>query len=341
MYNFYGSYMAGNTFGKLFRVTTFGETHGTALGAVIDGCPSNLDLSEVDIQKFLDRRRPNGDNFSTKRIEKDKVEILSGVFEGKTLGTPICAIVRNEDAKNTEYDKLKNVYRPGHGDFTYQMKYGIRDYRSGGRSSGRETIGRVIAGAIAIKVLNKIGITFDTMGIYDTSKLKNSDGNIDFNNICDSIGGIIECKVVGVPIGLGEPVFDKLDAELSKACMSIGAVKGVEIGAGFAVSKMLGSENNDAILKNGKTITNNAGGIVAGISNGNEIIVRVAIKPTPTIKKLQKTIDINNNEIEVSFGGRNDICIVDRVKVVVESMIAITILNYYMEQKANINIDNL
>ena len=324
--------MAGNTFGKIYTVTTFGESHGNALGAVIDGCPSNIPLTENDIQVFLNRRRPNDSELSTKRVEKDKVEILSGVFEGKTLGTPICAIVRNEDASNSEYSVHKNVYRPGHADYTYDKKYGIRDYRSGGRSSGRETIGRVIGGAVAIKALNEKNIFVKASGNYDLSKLASSDGEIDYQNINDSIGGTVECIVKGCPVGIGEPVFEKLDAMLAKALMSIGAVKGVEIGAGFDVVNMLGSENNDEIAKGGKFLSNNAGGILGGISNGEDICIRIAVKPTPTIAKLQKTIDIDDNEIEVELKGRNDICIVDRVVVVVESMVAMTILDYYLQQ---------
>ena len=330
--------MSGNTFGKLYRVTTFGESHGKALGAIIDGCPSNLPLTEEDIQLYLNRRRPNESELSTPRREKDKVEILSGVFEGKTLGTPICAIVRNEDIGTSEYGVLKNIFRPGHADYTYEKKYGIRDYRSGGRSSGRETIGRVIGGAVAIKVLKEKNIFVSARGNYDLSRLANGADEVDYENVDDSIGGIVECVVKGCPAGLGEPVFDKLDAELAKACMSIGAVKGVEIGAGFDVSSMLGSENNDQMTVGEKFLTNNAGGILGGISNGNDIVIRLAIKPTPTIAKTQKTIDIYGNETEVELKGRNDVCIVDRVVVVVESMVAMTILDYYLQ---NINVKNI
>lgn len=330
--------MSGNTFGKLYRVTTFGESHGKALGAIIDGCPSNVNLCEEDIQLYLNRRRPNESELSTPRKEKDKVEILSGVFEGKTLGTPICAIVRNEDIGTSEYGVLKNIFRPGHADYTYEKKYGIRDYRSGGRSSGRETIGRVIGGAVAIKVLKEKNIFVSARGNYDLSRLANGADEVDYENVDDSIGGIVECVVKGCPAGLGEPVFDKLDAELAKACMSIGAVKGVEIGAGFDVSSMLGSENNDQMTVGEKFITNNSGGILGGITNGNDIIIRLAVKPTPTISKKQKTIDIYGNEIEVELKGRNDVCIVDRVVVVVESMVAMTILDYYLQ---NINVKNI
>ena len=330
--------MAGNTFGKLYRVTTFGESHGKALGAIIDGCPSNMSLCEEDIQLYLNRRRPNDSDLSTPRKEKDKVEILSGVFEGKTLGTPICALVRNEDIGTSEYGTLKNIFRPGHADYTYEKKYGIRDYRSGGRSSGRETIGRVIGGAIAIKALKEKNIVVSARGNYDLTRLSNGADDVDYENVDDSIGGIVECVVRGCPAGLGEPVFDKLDAELAKACMSIGAVKGVEIGAGFDVANMLGSENNDQMTVGEKFLTNNAGGILGGISNGNDIVIRLAIKPTPTIAKKQKTIDIYGNETEVELRGRNDVCIVDRVVVVVESMVAMTILDYYLQ---NINVKNI
>lgn len=330
--------MSGNTFGKLYRVTTFGESHGAALGAIIDGCPSNVSLCEEDIQLYLNRRRPNDSELSTPRKEKDKVEILSGVFEGKTLGTPICAIVRNEDIGTSEYGVLKNIFRPGHADYTYEKKYGIRDYRSGGRSSGRETIGRVIGGAVAIKVLKEKNITVTARGNYDLSRLANGADEVDYENVDDSIGGIVECVVKGCPVGLGEPVFDKLDAELAKACMSIGAVKGVEIGAGFDVANMLGSENNDQMTVGEKFLSNNSGGILGGISNGNDIVIRLAIKPTPTIAKTQKTIDIYGNETEVELKGRNDVCIVDRVVVVVESMVAMTILDYYLQ---NINVKSI
>ena len=330
--------MSGNTFGKLYRVTTFGESHGAALGAIIDGCPSNVSLCEEDIQLYLNRRRPNDSELSTPRKEKDKVEILSGVFEGKTLGTPICAIVRNEDIGTSEYGVLKNIFRPGHADYTYEKKYGIRDYRSGGRSSGRETIGRVIGGAVAIKVLKEKNIIVTARGNYDLSRLANGADEVDYENVDDSIGGIVECVVKGCPAGLGEPVFDKLDAELAKACMSIGAVKGVEIGAGFDVANMLGSENNDQMTVGEKFLSNNSGGILGGISNGNDIVIRLAIKPTPTIAKTQKTIDIYGNETEVELKGRNDVCIVDRVVVVVESMVAMTILDYYLQ---NINVKSI
>lgn len=330
--------MSGNTFGKLYRVTTFGESHGKALGAIIDGCPSNVALSEDDIQLYLNRRRPNDSELSTPRKEKDKVEILSGVFEGKTLGTPICALVRNEDIGTSEYEVLKNIFRPGHADYTYEKKYGIRDYRSGGRSSGRETIGRVIGGAVAIKVLKEKNITVTARGNYDLSRLANGADEVDYENVDDSIGGIVECVVKGCPAGLGEPVFDKLDAELAKACMSIGAVKGVEIGAGFDVADMLGSENNDQMTVGEKFLSNNSGGILGGISNGNDIVIRLAVKPTPTISKTQKTIDIYGNETEVELKGRNDVCIVDRVVVVVESMVAMTILDYYLQ---NINVKGI
>lgn len=324
--------MAGNTYGKIYRITTFGESHGLALGCVIDGCPSNIDLSESDIQILLDKRKPNDSELSTDRKENDKVKILSGVLDGKTLGTPICAIVENTDLDTSMYDTYKNIYRPGHADITYDKKYGIVDYRNGGRASGRETIGRVIGGAVAEKVLKKYGISIVVNGDYDLSRFE-KDGEINFDEIDDSIGGTVTCVVKGVPAGLGEPVFDKLDAELAKACMSIGAVKGIEFGAGFDVSHMLGSECNDKILPDGTYETNNAGGILGGISNGADIVMRLAVKPTPTIKKKQMTIDKSGNAVEVELGGRNDICIVDRLLAVVESMVAIVILDYYLQDK--------
>lgn len=326
--------MSGNTFGKLYRITTFGESHGKAVGCVIDGCPSNLDLDENDIQKYLDKRKPNTLSFSSRRNEKDKVKILSGILDGKTLGTPICAIIENEDIDESQYELYKNIYRPGHADYTYEKKYGIVDYRNGGRSSGRETIGRVIGGAVAIKVLDKLGIRIETKSEKNISQLGilcDTDNDI---NVNDSIGGKIKCIIKDCPLGLGEPVFDKLDAELSKACMSIGAVKGVEIGVGFSVANMKGSECNDRILKDGKTLTNNAGGIVGGISNGNDIVITLAVKPTPTISKKQMTIDKNNNEVEIELGGRNDVCIVDRMCVVVETMVAMVIFDNYLQQNA-------
>lgn len=318
--------MAGNSFGKFYKITTFGESHGVAVGCVIDGCPSNIELKDVDIQFYLDKRKPNDSELSTERKEKDKVEILSGVLEGKTLGTPICAIVRNEDLDTSEYELLKKIYRPGHADYTYDKKYGILDYRNGGRASGRETIGRVIGGAVAMKVLKKLGITVVARGDYDLSPFGD---NIDWENVDDSIGGIVECKVKGCKVGIGEPVFEKLDAELAKACMSIGAVKGVEIGAGFDVSKMKGSVCNNDI---------NAGGILGGISNGDDIVIRMAIKPTPSISKKQIAKDRNGNDVEIELNGRNDICIVDRVVVVVESMVAMTILDYYLQNKVYENL---
>lgn len=318
--------MSGNTFGKIFRVTTWGESHGLAIGAVVDGCPSNLKLSEKDIQKELDKRKPGLSIFSTLRKESDKAKILSGVFEGKTLGTPISVIIENKDVKSKDYEKIKNVFRPGHADYTYFIKYGFRDYRGGGRSSGRETIGRVIGGAIAKKILGKYKTSIKGRIIETGEKQKN-----------DSFGGIIEIIVNNPPKGLGEPVFDKLDAELSKALFSIGAVKGVEIGSGFKSAKMKGSENNDEMyIKNGKIEfkSNNAGGILGGISTGQDIILRAAIKPTPSIPIPQKTVNEKGKNVEISVLGRHDTSIIPRILPVAQAMIAITLVDFILQNNA-------
>lgn len=339
--------MAGNTFGTLFKVTTWGESHGVALGAVVDGCPPGLLLNEKDIQKELDRRKPNvKSKISTTRREQDKVQILSGVFKGKTTGAPISMIVFNKDKRSKDYSKLKNVYRPGHADYTYQMKYGIRDYRGGGRASGRETVSRVMAGAIAKIILKKekINIIGHTLQVGPHKAIKFLVGDIEKNEIrCadkniaqkmisyiekikkegDSIGGIVQIIVKNVPVGIGEPVFNKLDAQLSKAIMSIGTVKGVSFGAGFEVRNMKGSENNDEyVMKKGKirTLTNHAGGILGGITNGEDIIINIAVKPPSSIP----------NKIK----GRHDACIVPRFIPVAESMAAISLVDFLLQQKS-------
>lgn len=316
--------MAGSTYGTLFSITTWGESHGAAIGVVIDGCPAGLSLSNEDIQIFLNRRRPGQGKYSTTRTESDTAEILSGVFEGKTTGTPISIIVRNEDHRSKDYGNIKDCYRPGHADYTYDAKYGFRDYRGGGRSSGRETIGRVAAGAIASKILDELGITVSAYAKEISPRLDE----------CilqkDSCGGIIECTVTGMPAGIGEPVFEKLDANLTKAVMSIGSVKGVEIGAGFEAAKSLGSENNDAFTMNGTNIskkTNHSGGILGGISDGDTIILRAAIKPTPSIGQEQETVTTNGEETTITISGRHDPIIVPRAVVVVESMVAITLVD--------------
>lgn len=307
--------MAGSTFGEIFRVTTWGESHGEALGAVIDGCPAGLELSEEDIQSWLDRRCPGKDEItSSKRKENDKCRILSGVFNGYTLGTPISVTVENQDADDSAYSP--DIYRPGHADKTYEDKYGLRDWRGGGRASGRETVGRVIAGAIAAKLLAKLEITVKAMvqSIGEVPCDEDNEGYMkkyldEIARAGESIGGIVTCVVKGCPAGLGEPVFDKLDAELAKAVMSIGAVKGVEIGAGFMSAHMLGSQFNDEDDMN-------AGGILGGISNGKPIIISAAVKPTPT-----------------RGSSRQDLCIAPRAAVVIEAMVAITILDMYYRNK--------
>ncbi|MDA1060853.1 MAG: chorismate synthase [bacterium] len=354
--------MPGNTFGTIFRITTWGESHGSATGVVIDGCPAKLKLSEKDIQKEVDRRRPrHGSKISTTRREEDKVEILSGLFEGKTTGTPISMIVYNKDTRSKDYSKIKDLYRPGHADISYDMKYGIRDYKGGGRASGRETLARVMAGAIAQKLLkekSKTEIFGHTIQIGDIKATKFSKAEIEKNELrCadpqiakkmqkliekvrftegDSLGAIIEIIVKNPPIGLGEPVFDKLDAELAKAIMSIGSIKGVEIGAGFDSAQSKGSQNNDQIRSNSgkaKFLSNNAGGILGGISTGQDIIIRAAVKPVPSISKSQKTISSKSKNASIKTLGRHDCCIAPRVIPVAESMVALVLADMYLLQK--------
>lgn len=360
--------MAGSTFGTHFKITTWGESHGKGIGVVVDGCPAGLPLKEADIQTFLDRRKPGQSRFSTQRQENDKVEILSGVFEGKTTGTPISLMVFNQDQRSGDYGDIASYYRPGHADYTFDMKYGFRDYRGGGRSSGRETIGRVAAGAIAAKILNRLGVSFLTytravgpVSISKTpkdllfenpkqviSRILSNPLYMPEENACtkaqefldtcmeqkDSAGGIIECIITGVPAGIGEPVFDKLDANLAKAIFSIGAVKGFEIGDGFASAAVMGSENNDSFeIRNGSPAlsSNHAGGILGGISNGAPIIFRAAVKPTPSISTPQNTISKNGEPVEISIHGRHDPIIVPRAVVVVEAMAALVILDLMLE----------
>lgn len=348
--------MAGSTYGTIFRISTWGESHGKAIGVVIDGCPAGLELSEEDIQPFLNRRKPGQSVFSTPRSEDDAVEILSGIFDGKTTGTPISMIVHNKSQQSKDYSEIASYYRPGHADYTFDAKYGFRDYRGGGRSSGRETIARVAAGAVAIKLLNQLGITFTTytkaigpieinpdnfnkeeilnnklyMPDAEAAK-KASDYVIKMTEEHNSVGGVVEAKINGVPAGLGDTVFDKLDANLAKAIMSIGAVKAVEIGDGVSVAAMLGSEDNDQFdldETNGITKkTNHAGGILGGMSDGSEIVVRASFKATPSILKEQQTVNINNEVIDISIKGRHDPIVVPRAVVVVEAMAAITILD--------------
>ena len=347
--------MFGSTYGNTLKISTWGESHGKALGVVVDGCPAGLSLCEEDIQVFLDRRKPGQSAFTTQRNEGDLVEILSGVFEGKTTGTPISMIVRNKEQRSKDYSEIANYYRPGHADYTFDEKFGFRDYRGGGRSSGRETIGRVAAGAIASKILNQLGISITTYSksignveidynkldkdniLKDTLYMPDKDASAKAQALLkekiadtDSVGGIIECVVKNMPAGVGEPVFEKLDANLAKAVMSIGAVKGVEIGDGFAVASACGSENNDDFkMENGKIVksTNHAGGILGGISDGSDIVLRAAVKPTPSIAKTQSTVNKSNEEIEISIHGRHDPIIVPRAVVVVESMVALTLVD--------------
>ena len=350
--------MAGSTFGNIFKITTWGESHGKALGVVIDGCPAGLSLDESDIQPYLDRRKPGQTSIATPRKESDQVEILSGVFEGRTTGTPISLMVPNTSQKSSDYSEIASYYRPGHADYTFDAKYGFRDYTGGGRSSGRETIGRVAAGAIAIKILKEMGITvtaytqsigpvsvnmcnFDQNAIYTTATCmpdKAADqAATEYLKECmmhkDSSGGVITCIVDGLPAGIGDPVFEKLDANLSKAVMSIGAVKAVEIGDGIQVSEATGSENNDAFtFIDGKITkkTNHSGGILGGISDGSPLILRAHIKPTPSIFSRQETVNQNMENIEISIKGRHDPVIVPRAVVVVEAMTALTILDACM-----------
>ena len=350
--------MAGSTFGTLFRITTWGESHGPALGVVVDGCPAGIPLTTDYIQAFLDRRKPGQSKFTTARRESDTVEILSGVFEGYTTGTPISLVVRNNDQRSHDYSNIKDCYRPGHADYTFDKKYGLRDYRGGGRTSGRETIGRVAGGAVASRILECLGIKLTTYtkaigpvsipsDAYDYSVINENRlymPNSEYAQQAaayleqcisdqDSSGGLIECIIEGMPAGVGEPVFDKLDASLAKAVMSIGAVKGVEIGDGFSVTSSKGSINNDSFIsENGQVLkqTNHSGGILGGISDGSSIILRAAIKPTPSISQPQKTVNTAGENIKIAISGRHDPVIVPRAVVVVESMAAITLTDLLM-----------
>jgi chorismate synthase len=348
-----------STFGKVFTLTTWGESHGPAVGAVIDGCPAGLQIDRQDIQRELDRRRPGQSEVTSPRQESDQVEILSGVFEGRTTGVPISLLIRNVDVDSSRYEAIKDVFRPGHADFTYQAKYGWRDYRGGGRASARETAGRVAGGAVAKKILSRagIGVVAYTRQIGDIAARGMDLDEIERNAVrCpdaeaaqrmveaitqarqagDSLGGIVEVVATGVPAGLGEPVFDKLDADIAKGMMSLGAVKGVEIGAGFAVAQMRGSESNDEfVAEDGqiRTLTNHAGGILGGISTGSEIVVRLAVKPTPSIAKLQRTVDTSAQETTVTVEGRHDPCICPRLVPVAEAMLALVLVDHLLRQR--------
>lgn len=348
--------MAGSTWGTIFRVTTWGESHGKGIGVVVDGCPAGLPLSEEDIQIYLDRRKPGQSKYTTMRKESDAVEILSGIFEGKTTGTPISMVVWNQDQRSRDYSEIASYYRPGHADYTFDQKYGFRDYRGGGRSSGRETTARVAAGAIAAKLLKELGIQvtaytksigsvsisperFD-LAVRDTNPVNMPDEQAarEAQQLLnekmakkDSVGGIVECVVQGMPAGVGEPVFEKLDANLAKAMLSIGAVKGMEVGDGFAVTGMSGSQDNDGFyydeLGQVKKNSNHAGGIMGGISDGADIVIRAAFKATPSIASEQSTINQTGENITVSIKGRHDPIIVPRAVVVVESMTALTLVD--------------
>ncbi len=343
--------MSGSSFGNLFKITTWGESHGAGIGVVIDGCPAGIPLNEEDIQLKLNKRKPGQSKFTTPRVEGDKAHILSGVFEGKTTGTPISIVVYNEQQRSSDYSDIAKAYRPGHADFTFDAKYGFRDYRGGGRSSGRETIGRVAAGAVADKLLKGLGIkvmayTKSISGIematFDEAEIENNPFRIpdaaaadEISKLVeaamlehDSCGGVVECLITGVPAGLGDPVFEKLDANLTKAVMSIGAVKGVEIGDGFAVANARGSSNNDAFaIRDGKPVklTNHSGGILGGMSDGDTIVLRAAFKPTPSIFQPQKTVNADGEETEINIKGRHDPLVVPRAVPVVEAMASIVI----------------
>lgn len=344
--------MAGSSFGTIFRLTTWGESHGKGVGVVVDGVPAGLSLSEEDIQVYLDRRKPGQNRFTTKRKESDTVQILSGTFEGKTSGTPISMVVWNEDQHSKDYSDIASYYRPGHADYTFDAKYGFRDYRGGGRSSGRETIARVAAGAIALKMLSELGITVSayTRSIgdveiqsFDAAEIANNALNMPDADAAEkaselltkamaeknSVGGVVECVVHHMPAGVGDPVFEKLDANLAKALVSIGAVKGVEIGDGFSVCTATGLTNNDAFHVNADgsivKLTNHAGGILGGISDGSDIVVRAGFKPTPSVAASQQTINKDGENIAIEIKGRHDPIVVARAVVVVECMTALVL----------------
>ena len=358
--------MAGNSFGNVFKITTCGESHGGGVAVIIDGCPSGISITEKDIQIHLDRRKPGQSNIVTSRAEKDKIKILSGIFQGKTTGTPILMLAYNEDAKSEDYLELKDVFRPSHADFTYLMKYGIRDYNGSGRASARETLARVAAGAIAQKYL-KENLNIEILSYVEQvghlkaniNALEVSLSDIEANiircpdksmapkmidyvehvkNNGDSIGGVIKCIIRNVPVGLGEPVFDKLHADLGKALLSINAVKGFEIGSGFAGVGLLGSQHNDQLYLNKEgrvsTLTNHAGGVVGGISNGEDIYCRIAFKPVSTIMKSQNSLNKQMEQVNITAKGRHDPCVLPRAVPVVDAMVAIVILDHYLRQKS-------
>lgn len=353
-----------NSFGSLFKITTFGESHGKAIGVTIDGCPAGIEIDDAFIQSELDRRKPGQSKITTQRKEPDSAEILSGVFEGKSTGTPIAMVIQNQDQKSKDYSHIADKFRPSHADFTYEEKYGVRDYRGGGRSSARETAARVAAGAIAKLALRQKGIKVVAyVSQAGEVSLEKSYHNMDFsqieNNIVrcpdpkvaeemitvingarkqgDTIGGVVSCVISGVPVGLGEPVFDKLHARLGSAMLGINAVKGFEYGSGFAGAKMRGSEHNDIFEKDGDKVitkTNLSGGIQGGISNGQDIYFNVAFKPVATIMRNQDSVDRHGDEVTVSGKGRHDPCVVPRAVPIVEAMAALTILDFYLLQQS-------
>lgn len=355
--------MAGNSFGNIFKITTFGESHGNALGVVIDGVLPNIEFDNQLVQADLDKRKPGQSKITTERIEDKEFEVLSGLFEGKTTGAPLTIIVKNKNQQSADYEHLKDVFRPSHADYTYQQKYGVRDYRGGGRQSARETVARVLAGSVAKMILNKLGISIHAfVSQIHQIKLETPITEIDFAQIetnivrCpntetankmisliaqvkaegDSIGGIITCVCKGIPSGLGEPVFNKLHAELGKAMLSINACKGFEIGSGFESVLLKGSEHNDEFTYKNEhvsTQTNNSGGIQGGISNGMDIVFKAAFKPVSTIKQKQQTINIDNENIHFKAEGRHDPCVVPRAVPIVEAMAALVLVDYYLLQK--------
>lgn len=346
-----------SSFGRIFKITTFGESHGAGIGVIVDGVPSGLSLHQEDIQKELDRRRPGQSLMTTKRNEADQAEILSGVFQNTTTGAPIAILIRNKDTDSSKYDKIKHLYRPGHADFTYEKKYHLRDHRGGGRSSGRETACRVAAGAIALKFLKEKGIAIQaaTIQVQDVHATKWIPEEIENNpirspdpdvadamaervktamNQGDSVGGVIECRIEGLPIGLGEPIYDKLDAMLAHAMFSIGTLRGLTFGNGFDCSSLTGSQNNDA-MGDGGFLSNRCGGILGGLSNGMPIIFKAAIKPTASVAKYQDTIDQDGNNQKIRVEGRHDPCICPRAVPVIEAMAAITIMDAFLLSSTN------
>jgi len=351
--------MAGNTFGRLFRLTTFGESHGEAIGGVIDGCPPNVALDFEAIQRELDRRKPGQSAIVTQRKESDRVRFLSGLFEGRTTGTPIGFVIENEAQRSGDYDHIKEVYRPSHADYTYAQKYGIRDYRGGGRSSARETAARVVAGAIAKQLLKGVSITAYTsavgeialatpyeqldLSLVEANPVRCPDVEIaaqmeayikEVRKAGDTVGGVVSCVVQGVPIGLGEPVFDKLHAELGRAMLSINAVKGFEYGSGFAGARMRGSAHNDRFNADGTTRTNYSGGVLGGISNGMDIYFNVAFKPVATLMQEQEALSTDGRLVAMQGKGRHDPCVVPRAVPIVEAMTALVLVDFYLRNKA-------